>query len=275
MPVPAEVVNSSIRRGPFRAALFDFDGTLSLIREGWPRIMVGMMVDHLRAMGLVREPEPALWVHLDHLVMELNGAPTIRQMEVFTEEVRRRAGMPAEAEVYLAEYTGRLMIAARERWRGLESVADCTASWVVPDAHAILANLRDRGVVLHVASGTDYAHVAHEAHLLEIDSFFPCRINAPRDNSAAFAKADVIARVLAEGDIRGQDLIGFGDGVVETREVKRAGGVAVGVASSEPGTGRGIVNAEKRARLIAAGADLIVPDYSEQEELVRWLWNEV
>jgi phosphoglycolate phosphatase len=90
MPLPAELVNPSVRRGPFRAVLFDFDGTLSLIREGWPRVMVGMMVERLGEMGIIREPEPALWVHLDRLVMNLNGEPTIRQMEAFSEEVRRR-----------------------------------------------------------------------------------------------------------------------------------------------------------------------------------------
>ena len=41
---------------------------------------------------------------------------------------------------------------------------------------------------LHVASGTDYSHVAHEARLLEVDSFFPSGINAPRDNDPAFGK---------------------------------------------------------------------------------------
>ncbi len=88
MPPPAELLNPSIRRGPFRAVLFDFDGTLSLIREGWPRVMVGMMVERLRVLSLAPEPEPALWVHLDRLVMAKNGAPTIRQMEVFAAEVR-------------------------------------------------------------------------------------------------------------------------------------------------------------------------------------------
>jgi phosphoglycolate phosphatase len=273
MLLPAELVNSAVRRGPFRAVLFDFDGTLSLIREGWPRVMVGMMVDHIRAMNLVREPEPVLWVLLDRLVMNQNGAPTIRQMEVFTEEVRRRSGTPAQPSVYLAEYLDRLMAGVRTRWSALESGVEHARDWVVPEAHAVLTNLRNRGVSLHVASGTDHVHVVHEARLLEIDSFFPSGIDAPRDNDAAFAKAHVIARVLAELGIPGEELLGFGDGAVETREIKRVGGVAIGVASSEPGTGRGIVNAEKRAQLIAAGADLIIPDYSAQEELVRWLWG--
>lgn len=274
MPPPAELVNPAVRRGPFRAVLFDFDGTLSLIREGWPRVMVGMMVDRLRAMGLIREPEPALWVHLDRLIMAQNGAPTIRQMEVFAEDVRRRSGTPADPREYLADYLERLMAGVRTRWRALESGAEHARDWVVPDAHAILTHFRDRGIPLHVASGTDHAHVEHEAHLLQVAAYFPDGINAPRDDDSTFGKGAVIARLLSEAGIRGEELLGFGDGVVETMEVKRVGGVAVGVASSEPGTGRGIANAEKRARLIAVGADLIIPDYSRQEELVEWLWRE-
>ena len=274
MPLPAELVNPAVRRGPFRAVLFDFDGTLSLIREGWPHVMVGMMVEQLRAMGLIREPEPALWVHLDRLVMNQNGAPTIRQMEVFADDVRRRSGTPADPRQYLADYLGRLMVSVTARWRALESGEERARDWVVPDAHAILSNLHNRGVSLHVASGTDYNHVAHEARLLDVAAFFSTGINAPKDNDPSFDKSAVIARILDELGIQGEELLGYGDGVVETREVKCAGGVAIGVASSEPGTGKGIVNAEKRARLIAAGADLIIPDYSQQHDLVAWLWGE-
>src|SRR5262245_29609283 len=116
-PPPAEVVNPNVRRGPFRAVLFDFDGTLSLIREGWPRVMVGMMVEHLRGAGLLREPEPAEWVTIDRLVMALNGAPTLRQMEVFAEEVLRRGGTPATSWHYLDDYLDRLMRDVQGRWR--------------------------------------------------------------------------------------------------------------------------------------------------------------
>jgi phosphoglycolate phosphatase len=270
---PAELVNPAVRRGPFRAVLFDFDGTLSLIREGWPRVMIGMMVERLREMGLVREPEAALWVHLDRLVMAQNGAPTIRQMEVFAADVRCRGGAPANPLAYLTDYLDRLMSGVRQRWHALETGEARAADWVVPNAHAILANLRGRGVPLYVASGTEHAHVEREAQLLEVDEFFPTGIHAPKDNDPAFGKGKVIARVLKELGIPGEELLGFGDGVVETAEIKGVGGVAVGVASLEPGNGRGIVNAEKRARLVAAGADLIIPDYTRQEELIDWLWG--
>jgi phosphoglycolate phosphatase-like HAD superfamily hydrolase len=272
--LPAEVLNPSVRRGPFRAVLFDFDGTLSLIREGWPRVMVGMMVDRLRGAGLLRTPEAEEWAHLDRLVTGLAGAPTIRQMEAFAADVRRRGGTPADPWDYLRDYLDRLMLGVRGRWQALETGAALARDWVVPDAHAILANLRARGVPLFLASGTDHDHVAREARLLGVEEFFPAGIDAPKDNDPAFAKERVIARVIADLGIRGEELLGFGDGAVETRAVKAVGGVAVGVASSEPGSGVGAVHAGKRERLVAAGADLVVADYAGQDELVRRLWGE-
>ena len=267
---PAEVVNPSVRRGPFRAVLFDFDGTLSLIREGWPAVMVGMMLDRLRELGLLRDGDAQ---HLDDLVMGLNGQPTARQMEAFAAEVGRRGGAAADAGDCLRDYADRLMGTVRGRWAALETGAARAADWVVPGAHALLADLRGRGAALFVASGTDHAHVAHEARLLGVDAFFPAGIDAPRAGDPAFTKRAVIARVLAELGVRGEELLGFGDGVVEMAEVKRVGGVAVGVASAEPGSPPGSVQPGKRARLVAAGADLIVPDYAAGAALVRWLWG--
>ena len=61
--------------------------------------------------------------------------------------------------------------------------------------------------------------------------------------------------------MRGEELLGFGDGFVEIEEVRRAGGVAVAVASDE--TNRRGVHAWKRERLIRAGADIVIGDYRE------------
>lgn len=272
-PPDAEIVNPSLRRGPFHAVLFDFDGTLSLIREGWPRVMVRMMIERLREQNLVHEPEPELWTDLERLVMSRNGQPTICQMDAFVEELRQRGGLPADSWTYLNEYIERLMNMVQGRWQALETGKASAAEWVVPNVHALLVNLRNRGIPVFVASGTDYEQVAHEAKLLQVNEFFPFGINAPRNNDPSFRKAAVIAQLMSELGIRGEELLAFGDGVVETTEVKRVGGVAVGVASSEYGSGPGVVNTSKRATLISAGADVIIPDYSHQEELIPWLFS--
>ena len=38
-----EIVRADSPRGRFRAGVFDFDGTLSLLREGWPAVMTELM----------------------------------------------------------------------------------------------------------------------------------------------------------------------------------------------------------------------------------------
>jgi phosphoglycolate phosphatase-like HAD superfamily hydrolase len=267
-PPPAELLNPHVRRGPFRAALFDFDGTLSLIREGWPHVMVGMMVEILRDLGLDRSGD---WEHVEQFVMALNGHPTVVQTARFADEVAARGGTPADPREYLKAYLDRLMGVVRQRWEVLETGRAAPEAWVVPNAHAVLRNLQARGVPLFVASGTDYESVAREAALLGVAGFFGGEINAPKGGDGSFSKAAVIDRVLAQLGVRGEELVGFGDGVVETRAVKAVGGVAVGVASAEPG--RTGVNPDKRDRLAAAGADLIVPDYARQAELLAWLWG--
>src|SRR3954470_3104561 len=92
---PIEVLRPDLPRGRFRSALFDFDGTLSLIREGWPQVMIPMMVEELRRTGTA-ESDAELGRHVEEFVMRLNGRQTIYQMIQLADEVRRRDGTPRE-----------------------------------------------------------------------------------------------------------------------------------------------------------------------------------
>jgi hypothetical protein len=58
----------------------------------------------------------------------------------------------------------------------------------------------------------------------------------------------------------------FGDGPVELREARKRHGAAVGVASDE--VRRYGLHAGKRARLIMAGAHLVIPDFSQAGRLL-------
>lgn len=83
-----EIVRPDLPRGRFRSVLFDFDGTLSLIREGWPQAMIPMMVDALRQTG-TRETDAELHAAVEDFVMRLNGRQTIYQMIQLADEARR------------------------------------------------------------------------------------------------------------------------------------------------------------------------------------------
>src|SRR3954454_24037060 len=98
-----EVVRPDLPRGRFRAVLFDFDGTLSLIREGWPQVMIPMMVEELRQTGTAETPEQLAHA-VEDFVMRLNGRQTIYQMIQLAEEVTRRGGRPLEPLQYKQRY---------------------------------------------------------------------------------------------------------------------------------------------------------------------------
>ena len=225
-----EVLRPGLPRGQFRSVLFDFDGTLSLIREGWPRVMIGMMVERLRGLALAAEPADVLWGLVERFVMELNGHPTVVQMERFAREIQARGGAPEPADVYLADYLDRLMRVVRQRWDVLERGIARPAAWVVPNAHAILDDLQARGVPVYLASGTDLDAVRYEGALLDVLAPFGPRVYAPHPADPTFSKGRVADDILTALGIRGEQLVGVGDGVVETKEVKRVGGVMVGVA---------------------------------------------
>jgi phosphoglycolate phosphatase-like HAD superfamily hydrolase len=266
-----EVLRPDLPRGRFRSALFDFDGTLSLIREGWPQIMVPMMVAALRETGTA-ETEEELTAAVEEFVMRLNGRQTIYQMIQLAEEVQRRGGRPLEPLAYKHRYHDLLMERIRGRLAALESGAAVPEDWVVPGSHALLEALRARGLRLYLASGTDLKYVRREAELLGLTPYFGEHIYGALDDYKNFSKQMVIERILREHGLRGEELLGFGDGFVEIEEIKRVGGVAVAVASDE--VNRRGTHAWKRDRLVRAGADMVIPEYRRHERLLRYLFAE-
>jgi phosphoglycolate phosphatase-like HAD superfamily hydrolase len=142
----------------------------------------------------------------------------------------------------------------------------------VPGSHALLAELRRRGLALYLASGTDLRYVREEAELLGLTPYFGEHIYGALDEYRNFSKKQVIDGILGKHGLRGEELLGFGDGFVEIEEVKAAGGVAVAVASDE--VRRRGINAWKRDRLVLAGADLVIPEYRQRERLLGLLFGE-
>ncbi len=263
-----EILHPDLPRGRFRFVLFDFDGTLSLIREGWSQVMIPMMVSVLRETS-TRETEAELTTVVEEFVMRLNGKQTIYQMIQLAEEVRRRGGVPLDPLVYKHRYHDLLMARIQGRLADLESGVARPEDWTVPGSHALLDNLQRRGLALYLASGTDLKYVRHEAALLGLTGYFGEHIYGALDDYRNFSKRMVIERILRDNDLHGEELLGFGDGFVEIEEIKQAGGVAVAVASDE--VNRRGIHPWKRERLMRAGADVVIPEYRRQERLIEYL----
>ncbi|MCA9211473.1 MAG: HAD family hydrolase [Planctomycetales bacterium] len=254
-----------------RQVLFDFDGTLSLVREGWPEIMVPMMVEFLTETG-TSESQDELYKLSHDFVMELNGKQTIYQMFRLVEEIEKRGGTARPALEYKEIYHQRLMDRIESRRDDLRTGRVEPTEMLVPGTMELLTNLMARGAVLYLASGTDENYVKEEVELLQLSLFFGEHVHGAVDDYKSFSKAQVIQRILETNNVDGAELLGFGDGYVEIQNIKAVGGTAVAVASDESGRS-GKPDEWKRNRLIGVGADLVIPDYAECDRLLAYLFE--
>lgn len=260
-----EIVNRDFPQGPFRAAIFDFDGTLSLLRRNWQDVMIPMMVEILSETG-TSETREELFTQVEEFVMRLNGRQTIYQMIQLAEEVTRRGGRAMEPLEYKRRYHDLLWQQVGDRVEAVRSGRVPAEEMTVPGAEALLRQLQQRNVALYLASGTDVSYVRDEAAVLGLAPFFGRHVYGALDDYKKFSKALIVEQMIREMGVNGSQIVGFGDGFVEIEEVKKAGGLAIGVASEE-NTRQGI-NAWKRRRLISAGADIIIGDYRQLDRLL-------
>ncbi len=251
--------------------LFDFDGTLSLIREGWPDIMVPMMVEFLQATGTDEAPD-ILEAVCSRFVMELTGKQTIYQMIRLADEIKLRGGTPLDPLEYKGEYSDRLMRHIETRREQLRTGEASPGQMLVRGSLELLDLLKLYNVELYLASGTDEHYVREEVTLLQLDAYFGKHVYGAQDDYKSFSKAQVIERILSENAVDGTMLMGFGDGYVEIQNVRDAGGTAIAVASDETNR-NGKPDPWKRGRLIGAGAHVVVPDYGEATRLIEYLWQ--
>ena len=269
--VPIEVVRQFAPRTDIQHVVFDFDGTLSLVREGWPEVMTGLFREALPR--LPGETDAAINQLIIDDIMRLNGKQTIYQMIQLAERVKERGGNPQEPLEYKHEYLRRLDVRIQDRLDGLRQGRIKPEQYLVHGARELLERLSKRGLTLHLASGTDEQFVRRESDLLDVAKYFSGRIYGAVDNYQSFSKKMVIDRILKENGIQGPQLLAFGDGYVEIQNTKEVGGLAVAVASDEARNGSGKVDEWKRNRLLGVGADLIIPDYRDHVELLQLIFG--
>jgi phosphoglycolate phosphatase-like HAD superfamily hydrolase len=259
-----------------RHAIFDHDGTISTLREGWEGIMEPMMMRSIMGARLDTADE-ALYKRVKNRVAffidRTTGIQTITQMHGLVDLVKEFGLVPAgeilTPEGYKKVYNKELIALVNRRIgkldRGELELADFTVKGAVPFLHA----LRAAGVRLYLASGTDDEDAKREAAHLGYADLFDGGIYGSLGQVASDAKKVVLERILREIGGAFEQVIAFGDGPVEIRETTRRGGYSVGVASDE--VRRFGLNPEKRARLIRAGAHAIIPDFSQSDRLWTFL----
>ena len=257
----------------FKVALFDFDGTLSLIREGWQDIMIPYFVEVIKAIPPKSiENEKDIFDCVTEFVFKLTGKQTIFQCIELAEQVKKRGGIPEDPKIYKAEYLKRLMLQIKERREGLLNKKINPKELLVAGSYELLQTLKDAGITLYLASGTDETDVIEEAKMLGLDYYFGKNIYGARDKYATnCTKETVINRILTENKISANELLSFGDGYVEIELIHNIKGYPIALATDEKRK-KGIDD-WKRKRLIAAGAGIVIPDFSETQKLIKFILN--
>ena len=267
---PVEVRRPDLSLGRFRHALFDFDGTISVIREGWERVMVPMMIEMIA--GERGDPDGAIRREVERYVDESTGIQTILQMAWLATTVACRRGheQALSAQDYKAIYNERLIEPVRERLARLERGELKRDDLMIAGAEAFVRAMADRGLTLYLASGTDREHVEREAAALRVAEYFDGGIFGALRTFEEYSKAKVIRAILDEHGLEGRELLVIGDGPVEVREGKARGAVTIGVASDE--VRRRGLNPHQRQRLLRAGADILIPDFTVTADLLPLLF---
>ena len=259
-----------IERANIQHALFDFDGTISIVRDGWQSVMVPMMVDVLLKETQTDETPEELERVVVEFVDNLTGKQTIYQMMQLCEEIEKRGGVPKQPLEYKDLYNSLLLPTVDERIAKLERGEIDAADLRVPMSLEFLQSLQKRGIKRYLASGTDVEFVRHEAELLGAASYFDGGIFGALREYQNFSKEMVIQQILDDFNLTGSQLLVVGDGSVEIENAKAVGAIAVGVTSVE--NNRYQMNSDKRGRLLHAGADILIPDFQE-DRLLTYLFD--
>lgn len=265
--------------GEVKHVVFDHDGTISTLREGWEAIMEPVMINAIFG----KTYETADSKSLDEVrtqVLEFidrsTGIQTIVQMETLVAMVTEFGYVPKKAILdkfgYKEVYNNCLMEMVNMRMAKLRDGQLAISDFIMKGAIDFLEALKSKGVKLYLASGTDKDDVINEAQTMGYFELFDGGVYGSVGDISKYSKKMVIEKIIKDNRLKGNELMVIGDGPVEVREARKAGGIAFGIASDE--VRRYGLNKEKRCRLIKAGAQIIIPDFSQSAALMDLIFKE-
>lgn len=256
-----QILKPHMQIGKPDLVLLDFDGTISKLRTGWYDVMRDLMVDHIP--GDKEQVKKEAEAYID----ESTGIPTIRQMQWLAKQVADRGEPAKEAWEYKKEFAARLQSTIEKRKQSILAGEKPADYYLVPGSIAFLNAIKERGIPIYLASGTDDADVRSEAATLGVLNYFDVIMGAD-PYADMCAKEEVLQKIIRPG----LKMLVVGDGKVEIRLGAEAGAITLGVASwdDHENFGPGL-EPIKEKRLVNAGAHALVADFTCCSEILDWL----
>ncbi len=265
-----DILDAHIEKGKVKHIVFDFDGTISTLREGWENIMGPLMVEMITG----GKKNSRVEERVKEFIEKTTGIQTILQMEGLVDMIKEFGYIPPseirDALYYKTLYRNRIIELVKKRMNRVTDGEVPLDFYLIRGAREFLEKLYKKGYILYLASGTDKKDVINEAKFLKVDQYFKGGIYGSLDNIEEYSKHKVMQDIIETNNLQGPELLVFGDGPVEIRDSRAHGGIGVGVASYEK-EGEGGWNPDKIKRLVNAGAQILIPDFSVADPIIDYL----
>lgn len=272
-----EIINNWPANVQISHAIFDHDGTISTLREGWELIMAPVMIrailgDHYDTAD--KAVYDKVKSSVDELIDKTTGIQTLAQMAALVDLVREFGFVPEDKILdihgYKKIYNDELLKMVHSREKKFRDGELSETDFTIKNAVLFVERLHGAGIKLYLASGTDLEDVKREAGIIGYDHYFEGGIYGAVGDVNKEAKRIVLEKILSTiGESAYKQVVTFGDGPVEIRETRKRGGLTVGLATDE--IKRFGLNEKKRTRLIKAGADMIIPDFTRMDRVLGLL----
>lgn len=245
-----------------KTVIFDFDGTISLLRRGWQSVMKEVMIENI--IGNCR-PSSEIYKKIEKEVEDFieksTGVQTIVQMQVLVKMIEKYQLIQKKdikhAKDYKKIYNDKLIEIVNERIKKGKP-----EEYLIKGILDFLDLLERKGTKLILLSGTDKIDVERELKFLGVYEYFKDNIFGATENYTYSSKKSVIGKILANCSNL-EEVVVCGDGPVEIALGKKFGTYTVGIASNEE-EGRGW-DVRKFNRLKKIGAHILIPDFLDIE----------
>ncbi|MFW5986079.1 MAG: HAD family hydrolase [Halanaerobiales bacterium] len=246
-----------------KTVIFDFDGTISTLRQGWEEVMESLMLDEITG---EKASAADIKTEIANYIEESTGIMTIYQMQWLEEKVREY-GLNSQKKdkwEYKREYNKRLLKKVDSRRKKVRNGSCGAEEYLIQGSREFLQELNSLQLQLYLVSGTDHPDVLEEAELLGVKKYFTAIKGAPVKGMDS-SKEKVLKHLLQEKNLNPGQMLIIGDGKVEISLAAEKGIPALGMATDEK-DGQGI-DKWKKDRLIEAGATAICGDFTDYRKI--------